>query len=195
MTETKLTPRSHKVIELALREARSMKSKYARTEHLLLGLSKEGSGIGSQVLKAHGVQFQRLKAEIERIHPINHMEEISLPDFLELAPASKRILDLAGKNAKHLKDNYIGTEHILIAILDSTFSSSYLILEKMGAPFSDIRKDVFLLLGKRDPQIDISDERERYSAWLEEAMDIAYHKGIDIASAFTQVAVRNMNNG
>lgn len=196
MTEErlKLTPRSHKIVEIALREARLLKSKYAGSEHLLLGLSKEGAGIGSVVLKKHGIQPQRLKAEIERICPVNHMVE-SLSDIIGLMPASKRILELAEKNAKHLNNTYVGTEHILIAILDSIDSFAYNLLLEMGAPISDIRKDVFLILGKRDPQIDISDEREKYSMWLEEAMDIAYHKGIDIASAFTQVAVRNMKNG
>lgn len=192
---TKLTPRSHKVIEMALREARFFKSEYVGSEHLLLGLAKEGDGVGSNVLKAHGIQFQRLKAEIERMNPINHMEEFDLSCSIGLAPASRRILALADKNAKHLEDPYVGTEHILIAILDSISSFAYNLLLEMGAPIDDIRKDLFMLLRKRDPQIDISDEREKYQSWLDEAMDIAYHNGTDIASAFTQVAVRNMKNG
>lgn len=196
MTETKLklTERSQKVIELALREGLLFKSQCAGTEHLLLGLSKEGAGVGSQVLKAHGIQFQRLKAEIERIHPINHMKEYDLT-VIELAPSVMRILDLAEKNAKHLRHSYVGTEHILIGILDSTDTLSSCVLKNMGLSFEEIRKDLFGILGKRDPQIDISDERDKYRIWLDEAMDIAYHKGTDIASAFTQVAVRNIKNG
>lgn len=193
-TRLKLTERSNKVIELALKEARNSKSEYAGTEHLLLGLAKEGAGVGSQVLKAHGIQFQRLKAEIERIKPRNFMQEFNR-DVISLTPSVKRIMDLAEKNAKHLCHDYVGTEHILIGILDSPESFSYQILQGMGFSFEETRKDLFGLLGKRDPQIDISDEIEQYRSWLDEAMEIAYHKRTDIASAFTQVAVRNMNNG
>ena len=109
------TPRVKKVLALAGKEAKVLNHSYVGTEHILLGLVQEGSGVAANVLKNLDVDSGKIRAEIERQvqtgHAMVHMGQ------LPFTPRAKRVLELCQEAAKELRHNYIGTEHLLLGLI------------------------------------------------------------------------------
>jgi ATP-dependent Clp protease ATP-binding subunit ClpC len=109
----RFTDRARKVVVLAQEEARGLGHNYIGTEHLLLGLCAEGSGVGAVVLEDAGLSLPMLRADVQRIIG----ESTGAPQGqIPFTPRAKKVLELALREALKLSHNYIGTEHILLGI-------------------------------------------------------------------------------
>src|SRR5260221_522761 len=109
------TPRAQHVLVLARKEAERFKHNYVGTEHLLLGLIKLGQGVAVNVLLKMGLDLERVRMEVEE-HVDSH-PETNMIGNIPYTPRVKKVLALAGKEAKALNHPYVGTEHILLGLL------------------------------------------------------------------------------
>jgi ATP-dependent Clp protease ATP-binding subunit ClpC len=110
----RFTDRARKVVVLAQEEARVLGHNYIGTEHLLLGLCSEGSGVGAVVLEDAGLSLPMLRADVQRIiGEVSGAPQGQIP----FTPRAKKVLELALREALKLSHNYIGTEHILLGIV------------------------------------------------------------------------------
>src|ERR1700676_499797 len=109
------TPRAQQVLALARKEAERFNHNYVGTEHLLLGLIKLGQGVAVNVLQRMGLDLERVRMEGER-HVGEH-PETNMIGNIPYTPRVKKVLALAGKEAKALNHSYVGTEHILLGLL------------------------------------------------------------------------------
>jgi ATP-dependent Clp protease ATP-binding subunit ClpC len=141
----RFTDRARKVMALANQEAQRFNHDCIGTEHILLGLVKEGSGVGAQVLKNLDVDIKKLRLEIEK-----HVK--SGPDMVTMGklpqtPRAKKVIEFAIEEARSLNHNYVGTEHILLGLLREADGIAAQILMGMGLKLEDIRQEVLNLLG------------------------------------------------
>jgi len=130
---------------LANQEAQRFNHEYIGTEHILLGLVKEGSGVGATVLKNLDVDIKKLRLEIEK-----HVK--SGPDMVTMGklpqtPRAKKVIEYAIEEARALNHNYVGTEHLLLGILRETEGIAAQVLMSMGLKLEDVRQEVLNLLG------------------------------------------------
>jgi ATP-dependent Clp protease ATP-binding subunit ClpC len=109
------TPRGQQVLALARQEAERFNHNYVGTEHLLLGLIKLGQGVAVNVLQRMGLDLEQVRTEVER-HVGPH-PETKMVGNMPYTPRVKKVLVLAGKEAKALNHSYVGTEHILLGLL------------------------------------------------------------------------------
>jgi ATP-dependent Clp protease ATP-binding subunit ClpC len=109
------TPRGHQVLALARKEAERFNHNYVGTEHLLLGLIKLGQGVAVNVLQRMGLDLEGVRMEVEK-HVGPH-PETKMVGNIPYTPRVKKVLALAGKEAKALNHTYVGTEHILLGLL------------------------------------------------------------------------------
>ena len=109
------TPRAQQALVLARKEAERFKHNYVGTEHLLLGLIKLGQGVAVNVLHKMGLDLERVRMEVEE-HVDSH-PETNMIGNIPYTPRVKKVLALAGKEAKALNHSYVGTEHILLGLL------------------------------------------------------------------------------
>src|ERR1700738_3377795 len=109
------TPRAQQVLALARKEAERFNHNYVGTEHLLLGLIKLGQGVAVNVLQRMGLDLETVRMEVEK-HVGSH-PETNMIGNIPYTPRVKKVLALAGKEAKALNHSYVGTEHILLGLL------------------------------------------------------------------------------
>src|SRR3981081_4444003 len=109
------TPRAQQVLALAGKEAERFKHNYAGTEHLLLGLIKLRQGVAVNVLHKMGLDLERVRMEVEEY--VGSHPETNMIGNIPSTPRVKKVLALAGKEAKALNHPYVGTEHILLGLL------------------------------------------------------------------------------
>src|SRR6202043_1798202 len=109
------TPRAQQVLALARKEAERFNHNYVGTEHLLLGLIKLGQGVAVNVLQRMGLDLERVRMEVEK-HVGSH-PETNMTENIPHTPRVKKVLALAGKEAKALHHSSVGTEHILLGLL------------------------------------------------------------------------------
>jgi ATP-dependent Clp protease ATP-binding subunit ClpC len=141
----RLTERAKKVLALANQEAQRFNHEYVGTEHYLLGLVKEGTGVGANVLKNLGLDLHRVRLEVEKVvKPGPEMVQISA---LPKTPRAKKVLEYALEEARNLNHNYIGTEHILLGLLRERDCVAAQVLMNMGLKLEDVRAEVLELIG------------------------------------------------
>src|SRR6201984_3666071 len=109
------TPRAQQVLQLARKEADRFNHNYVGTEHLLLGLIKLGQGVAVNVLQKMGLDLETVRMEVEK--QVGSGPETKMVGKVPYAPRVKKVLALAGKEAKALNHSYVGTEHILLGLL------------------------------------------------------------------------------
>jgi ATP-dependent Clp protease ATP-binding subunit ClpC len=107
----KFTERARKVLSLAQEEAQRFQHNYIGTEHLLLGLVREGEGVAAKVLSNLGVELNKVRSAVEFI--IGRGDRIVLGE-IGLTPRAKKVIELAVDEARRLNHHYIGTEHLLL---------------------------------------------------------------------------------
>lgn len=129
----RFTERAQKAILLAQEEAKKLRHNYVGTEHLLLGLIAENTGVGALSLKEFGVTLEKAREEVEKA--IGKGEHES--DIVGFTPRTKRIFELSFLQARNLGHNYVGTEHILLGLLSEGEGVAVLILQNLGV---DIQK-------------------------------------------------------
>jgi len=141
----RFTDRARKVMALANQEAQRFNHEYISTEHILLGLVKEGSGVGATVLKNLDVDIKKLRLEVEKL--VKSGPDMVTMGKLPQTPKAKKVIEYAIEEARALNHNYVGTEHILLGLLRETEGIAAQVLMNLGLKLEDIRQEVLNLLG------------------------------------------------
>ncbi len=141
----RFTDRARKVMALANQEAQRFNHEFIGTEHILLGLVKEGSGVGATVLKNLDVDIKKLRLEIEKV--VKSGPDIVTMGKLPQTPKAKKVIEYAIEEARALNHNYVGTEHILLGLLRETEGIAAQVLMNLGLKLEDVRQEVLNLLG------------------------------------------------
>jgi len=141
----RFTDRARKVMALANQEAQRFNHDNIGTEHLLLGLVKEGSGVGATVLKNLDVDIKKLRLEVEKY--VKSGPDMVTMGKLPQTPRAKKVIEYAIEEARALNHNYVGTEHILLGLLREQEGIAAQVLMGLGLKLEDLRQEVLSLLG------------------------------------------------
>jgi len=141
----KFTERAKKVLVFAQDEATRFNHNYIGTEHLLLGLVREGEGIAAQVLTNLGVELNKVRNAVEFI--IGRGERMVVGD-ISLTPRAKRVIELSIEEARRLGHNYIGTEHLLLGLVREGEGIAAGVLESLGVNLEKVRAQVVQLVSQ-----------------------------------------------
>jgi ATP-dependent Clp protease ATP-binding subunit ClpC len=136
----KFTNRAKQVIKLAKKEAQRLNHNYLGTEHLLLGLLKLGQGIAVNVLRNLNISYEMIRTEIEKI--VGFGPEAQVYQDPALTGKVKKVFEFANEEATNLNHNYVGTEHLLLALLRQKDGVAAQVLENLNVNLKDIRKEV-----------------------------------------------------
>jgi ATP-dependent Clp protease ATP-binding subunit ClpC len=136
----KFTNRAKQVIKLAKKEAQKLNHNYLGTEHVLLGLLKLGQGIAVNVLKNLGVDYEGVLAEVETM--VGFGPEMQVYGDPTLTGKVKKVFEFANEEASQLNHNYVGTEHLLLALIRQTDGVAAQILENLNVNLKEVRKEI-----------------------------------------------------
>ena len=145
----RFTEKAQKVLFLAQEEARRLGQDYVGTEHLLLGLIREGSGIAAKTLQNMGVDLATVQGEVEKVIGRN---DIPLVGEIGITPRAKKVLELTAEEARLLGHNYIGTEHLLLGLVREGEGVAAQVLSRLGVDLEKVRLQVMQLLGNPSQQ-------------------------------------------
>jgi ATP-dependent Clp protease ATP-binding subunit ClpA len=127
----RFTDRARKVMALANQEAQRFNHEYIGTEHILLGLVKEGSGVGANVLKNLDVDLRKVRLEVEKL--VKAGPEVVMMGKLPQTPRAKKVIECAIEEARSLNHNYVGTEHLLLGLLREHDGVAAQVLMNLGS--------------------------------------------------------------
>ena len=145
----RFTERARKVILLAKEEAKRFSHDYIGTEHILLGLIKEGEGVAAAVLTSLGLDSENIRSEVEKL--VQPGPSKVMTDDMPFTPRAKKVIELAMDEARSLGHNYIGTEHILLGLIREGDGVASQVLMNMGLDLKSVRDEVLNLLGASVP--------------------------------------------
>ncbi len=152
----RLTDRARKVMALANQEAQRFNHEYIGTEHILLGLVKEGSGVGANVLKHLEIDLRKVRLEVEKL--VKSGPDMVTMGKLPQTPRAKKVIEYAIEEARSLNHNYVGTEHLLLGLLREQDGVAAQVLMNLGLKLEDVREEVLNLLGAGVGQLEEIDE-------------------------------------
>ncbi|MFY7894433.1 MAG: ATP-dependent Clp protease ATP-binding subunit, partial [Pirellula sp.] len=141
----RFTDRARKVMQLANQEAQRFNHEYIGTEHILLGLVKEGSGVAANVLKNLDIDLRKIRLEVEKL--VQSGPEMVTIGKLPHTPRAKKVIEYSMEEARNLNHNYVGTEHILLGLLREQDGVAAQVLMNLGMKLEDVREEVLSLLG------------------------------------------------
>ena len=141
----RFTDRARKVMALANQEAQRFNHEYIGTEHILLGLVKEGSGVGANVLKNMDVDLRKVRLEVEKL--VKSGPDMVTMGKLPQTPRAKKVIEYAIEEARSLNHNYVGTEHLLLGLLREHEGVAAQVLMNLGLKLEEVREEVLNLLG------------------------------------------------
>lgn len=145
----RFTKRARNVLNFAQEEARSFQHNYIGTEHLLLGLIREGGGVAAQVLNNLGVEANRVRQAVEAI--IGHGDQ-AVSGMVGLTPRSKKVIEHAVDEARRLDHHFIGTEHLLLGLLREREGIAAYVLDSLGVNFEETRTAIIQVLSQRQQE-------------------------------------------
>src|SRR6187399_2256676 len=145
----RFTDRARKVMALANQEAQRFNHEYIGTEHILLGLVKEGSGVGANVLKNLDVDLRKVRLEVEKL--VQSGPDMVTMGKLPQTPRAKKVIEYSIEEARNLGHNYVGTEHLLLGLLREQEGVAAQVLMNLGLKLEDVREEVLNLLGHNMP--------------------------------------------
>src|SRR6202795_4271592 len=145
----KFTERARRVLTLAQEETQRFNHNYIGTEHLLLGLVREGDGVAAKVLANLGVELSKVRSAVEFI--IGRGERTS-PAEIGLTPRAKKVIELAVDEARRLSHHYIGTEHLLLGLVREGEGIAASVLESLGVNLERVRAETTRILSQSMPQ-------------------------------------------
>lgn len=145
----KFTERARKVLTLSQEEAQRFNHNYIGTEHILLGLVREGDGVAAKVLVSLGLELDRVRQAVESSMGKG---ERTVSGEVGLTPRAKRVIELAVDEARRLHHNYIGTEHLLLGLLREGEGIAASALEGLGVTLEKARAETVRLLSQNMPQ-------------------------------------------
>jgi len=139
----RFTDRARRVVVLAQEEARMLGHNYIGTEHILLGLIREGQGVAARTLESLGVGLEVVRQQVEEIIGQGQGEQ---QGHIPFTPRAKKVLELSLREAQQLGHEYIGTEHILLGLIREGQGVAAQVLVKLGADLNRVRQQVIQLL-------------------------------------------------
>jgi len=141
----RFTDRARKVMALANQEAQRFNHEYVGTEHILLGLVKEGQGVAANVLHNLGVDLKKIRLEVEKI--VKSGPDMVTMGKLPQTPRAKKVIEFAIEEARNLGHNYVGTEHLLLGLLREHDGVAAQVLMNLGLKLDEVRAEVLNILG------------------------------------------------
>jgi ATP-dependent Clp protease ATP-binding subunit ClpC len=141
----RFTDRAKKVMNLARQEAQRLNHEYLGTEHILLGLIQEGSGVAANVLRNMQIDLARIRTEVEKL--VKTGPSMVTMGQLPFTPRAKKVLELSMEEAGNLGHNYIGTEHLLLGLIKENEGIAAKVLTNLGVKLEDVREEVLEFLG------------------------------------------------
>src|SRR5436309_7606702 len=139
----RFTDRARRVVVLAQEEARMLDHNYIGTEHILLGLIREGEGVAAKALESLGISQEAVRQQVEEIIG---RRQYTPSGHIPITPRAKKVLELSLREALQLGHNYIGTEHILLGLIREGEGVAAQVLVKLGADLDRVRLQVDQLL-------------------------------------------------
>ncbi len=199
----RFTEKAQRAILLAQEEAKGLKHNYVGTEHILLGLIAEDTGVGAISLKEFGVSIEKARQEVEKAVGKGN-EEMEIIGF---TPRTKRIFELSLLQARNLGHNYIGTEHLLLGLLAEGEGVAIVVLQRMGVDINKLAEKVINMISESASRGNQSQERasqstpnlEKYSVDLnklaeEGNIDPVIGRGKEIERVIQILSRRTKNN-
>ncbi|HQD41112.1 MAG TPA: Clp protease N-terminal domain-containing protein, partial [Bacillota bacterium] len=145
----RFTERAQKVLIIAQQEAAALGFNYVGTEHLLLGLVKEGKGIAAQVLRGMGVDSEKVIEKIEEL--TGRGDQSAAPQMIYLTPRTKRVLELSVLEARRMNHNYVGTEHLLLGLIREGEGVAAKVLRDLNVDLGKAREEIIKTLSSGVP--------------------------------------------
>ena len=142
----RFTDRARKVMQLANQEAQRFNHEYVGTEHILLGLIKEGGGVAANVLKNLEVDLRKIRVEVEKL--VQSGPDMVTMGRLPQTPRAKKVIEYSMEEARNLNHNYVGTEHILLGLLREQEGVAAQVLMNLNLKLDEVREEVLNLLGR-----------------------------------------------
>jgi len=146
----RFTDRARKVMALSNQEVQRFNHEYIGTEHILLGLIKEGSGTGAAVLKNLGVDIEKMLLEMEQLFKLKGRPDKVTMDKQLPTPLAKKVIEYAIEEARSLNHEYIGTEHILLGLLRESEGIAAQVLVNLGVSIERVRMEILKLLDQQE---------------------------------------------
>jgi ATP-dependent Clp protease ATP-binding subunit ClpC len=137
------TDRARRVVVLAQDEARLLNHDYLGTEHLLLGLIREGEGVAVKALESLGISPEAVRAQVQETIAQGQGAPTS---HIPFTPQAKKVLELSFREALQLNHHYLGTEHLLLGLIGEGEGVAAQVLMQLGADLSRVRQRVIELL-------------------------------------------------
>ena len=194
----RFTDRARQTVNLAQEQARGLGHNYLGTEHLLLGLLAEGQGVAWRVLDELGISAATVRSEIEAIVGRGPDTPVGPIPF---TPRSKKVLELAGREAKGLGHNYVGTEHLLLGLVREGEGVAAQVLARLGADRARVVQQVLQALRRLPPQTRqarqalileqlavVFDENQRLAAEVQRLQALLRRRGIQPDGGTTRSA-------
>jgi ATP-dependent Clp protease ATP-binding subunit ClpC len=141
----RFSDRARTVMQLANQEAQRFNHEYVGTEHILLGLVKEGSGVAANVLKNLDIDPRKIRLEVEKI--VQAGPDVVSMGKLAQTPRAKKVIEYSIEEARNLNHNYLGTEHLLLGLLREQEGMATQVLMYLGLKLEDVREEVLTLVG------------------------------------------------
>jgi hypothetical protein len=141
----RFSERARKVMRLANQEAQRFNHEYIGTEHVLLALVREGSGVAATALKNLDIDFRNVRLEVEKI--VQTMPDIVLEGKLSQTPRAKKVIEYAIEETRNLNHDYVGTEHLLLGLLREQGGAAGQVLTHLGLTVDRVRVQVRQLFG------------------------------------------------
>ena len=151
----RFTSQSRRVVVLAQEEARKLNHGWIGTEHLLMGLLAEGQGAAARGLASADITLEAVRREVEAL--IGRGEQPP-SGHIPFTPRAKKCLELSLREALQRGDNYIGTGHLLLALMRERDGAAVKVLEKLGANLGQLRERVMLELENQPEEQDLPGE-------------------------------------
>jgi ATP-dependent Clp protease ATP-binding subunit ClpC len=139
----RFTDRARRVLVYAQEEARDFGHAFIGTEHILLGLIREGDGVAAQALDALEITYDVVRAKVAELTELATNSSSGSPPF---TPRAKKVMEMSLREALHLHHSYIGTEHLLLGIVRQGDGVAFRILNDLGVAMSDIQTQVNQLM-------------------------------------------------
>ncbi|MEG6523930.1 ATP-dependent Clp protease ATP-binding subunit [Desulfotomaculum sp. 1211_IL3151] len=140
----RFTQKAQKVLVLAQEEARRLKYPYIGTEHILLGLIREGEGIAARALSQINISAEKVKAAVEQMVETGNEP---VPEDIPPTPRAKKVLELAVEESRLMGHNYVGTEHLLLGLIREGEGVASQVLISLGADLERVRQQVINMIG------------------------------------------------
>jgi ATP-dependent Clp protease ATP-binding subunit ClpA len=168
----RFTDRARKVMQLANQEAQRFNHEYIGTEHVLLGLIKEGSGVAAWTLKNFDIGLDDIRREVEKLMQSGTAEGCfhKLPQAL----ATKKVIEYSMEEARNLNHNYVGTEHILLGLLREEEGVAAQVLMNLGLKLKEVREEVLDLLGHKGGHTGVRTAPIDFEDWQQLSPGVAW---------------------